>query len=466
AAAVAAKADPMNRAQAMAEASDAAMTAKTIEVPVMPTLVADDITPEAAAGLLAEQGGRLAVLSDEGGIFATLAGRYSGVPNLEVFLKGHAGTMLRVHRRGRDPELIDNPALTLGLAVQPEVLHDIAQMPGFRGRGLLARILYSVPENTVGRRRIGTAPVPELVADTYTQNLQAFVLTLADLQERAFLPLSDDAGEAVLALEADVEPKLAPTAAWAHVVDWGSKYVGAVIRLAGVIHLADHLRDGWQQPITADTIDRAAALGQLALLEHFHVRLDVHFRALHKLRQELEPAAPVFPLEHGLEPNEKACSAAAQGSPASSQPLSRPPRETTAKIETDHAAEVRTPTSEDSTGPGSSSWATPAVVRWRTRPDRARVTSREYVAQVPSPDQWVGHSSKRQRSQGKAVTAAMCPPGDGIDQGGGNEAIHLHGGHAGRRTRARHAGGCDGVHVPCGTVGCRRGTCRRDQRLR
>jgi replicative DNA helicase len=145
AAAAAAKADAANRAQAMVEASDAAMTARTIDVPVMPTLVADDITPEAAAGLLAEQGGRLAVLSDEGGIFATLAGRYSGVPNLEVFLKGHAGTMLRVHRRGRDPELIDSPALTLGLAVQPEVLHDIAQMPGFRGRGLLARILFSVP---------------------------------------------------------------------------------------------------------------------------------------------------------------------------------------------------------------------------------------------------------------------------------------------------------------------------------
>ena len=40
----------------------------------MPRLVADDITPEAAASLLAEQGGRLAVLSAEGGIFTTLAG--------------------------------------------------------------------------------------------------------------------------------------------------------------------------------------------------------------------------------------------------------------------------------------------------------------------------------------------------------------------------------------------------------
>jgi hypothetical protein len=113
-------------------------------VPVLPRLIADDITVEAAASLLAEQNGRLAVLSAEGGIFATLAGRYSsGQPNLEVFLKGHAGDLLRVDRKGRPAEHIPQPALTLGLAVQPEVLRDIARMPGFRGRGLLARILYS-----------------------------------------------------------------------------------------------------------------------------------------------------------------------------------------------------------------------------------------------------------------------------------------------------------------------------------
>lgn len=127
------------------------MTAEAITVPPLPRLIADDVTSEQAASLLADQGGKLAVLSPGGGIFATLAGRYSGAPNLEVFLKGHAGDMLRVDRRSRPAEHVDWPALTRGLAVQPEVLRDIAQMPGFRGKGLLARILFAVPENTVGR---------------------------------------------------------------------------------------------------------------------------------------------------------------------------------------------------------------------------------------------------------------------------------------------------------------------------
>lgn len=43
--------------------------------------------------LLHEHGDRLAILSPEGGIFDLIAGRYSstGAPNLDHFLKGHAG---------------------------------------------------------------------------------------------------------------------------------------------------------------------------------------------------------------------------------------------------------------------------------------------------------------------------------------------------------------------------------------
>jgi hypothetical protein len=131
--------------------------------------------------MLAEQGGRLAVLSAEGGIFSILAGRYSGAPNMDIFLKGHAGDMARVDRQSRDAAYIDRPALTLGLAVQPEVLRAIAAMPGFRGLGLLARILYSVPENTVGWRKPETAePIPDQVAEAYHTNLTALVLSLAD----------------------------------------------------------------------------------------------------------------------------------------------------------------------------------------------------------------------------------------------------------------------------------------------
>ncbi|MET8147678.1 DUF3987 domain-containing protein [Actinoplanes sp. NPDC049668] len=257
----AANADPSGRDTLIAEATAAAMNAEAITVPVKPVLIADDVTSETATSWLAAQDGRLAVLSPEGGIFATIAGRYSGTPNLEVFLKGHAGDMLRVGRQSRDTEHIDKPALTMGLAVQPEILRDIANMPGFRGLGLLARILFALPENTVGRRKIGADPIPAQVAADYLANLHALVLTLAEWTDPAVLVLTPDANNLVLDIERAVEPRLAPGGAWAHVVDWGSKYTGAVVRIAGLIHLAENLRDGWGQPVSADTLERAAMIG-------------------------------------------------------------------------------------------------------------------------------------------------------------------------------------------------------------
>ncbi|MEU7868033.1 DUF3987 domain-containing protein [Dactylosporangium sp. NPDC049140] len=258
----AAHADSGARDRLLADAAGATMNADAITVPVLPRLIADDVTSEQAASLLAEQGGRLAVLSAEGGIFATLAGRYSGAPNLEVFLKGHAGDMLRVDRRSRPAEHVDRPALTLGLAIQPEVLRDIASMPGFRGKGLLARILFAVPENTVGRRRIGADPVPTAIAEAYATNLGTLVAALDGWTDPAVMPLTSAANARVLDIERDVEPRLGPSGAWAHIVDWGSKFTGAIVRIAGLLHLATHGGNGCTRPVEVDTVDQAAALGR------------------------------------------------------------------------------------------------------------------------------------------------------------------------------------------------------------
>ena len=257
--------DPAARAEALAAATDAALLAER-PVTALPRLIADDVTTEAAASLLAEQNGRLAVLSAEGGIFSTLAGRNSsGVPSLEVFLKSHSGDLLRVDRKGRPAEHIGAPALTLGVALQPEVLTDIARIPGFRGRGLLARILYSLPENTVGRRNVGAPAVPAPVDKTYTSRLTRLVLLLADHVDPLRLRLSGEANRQMLDLERRLEPRLAPHADLAHMVDWASKLNGAIARLAGLLYVAEVLPIGWGQPVPGRYLDAAARLGHYFL---------------------------------------------------------------------------------------------------------------------------------------------------------------------------------------------------------
>jgi hypothetical protein len=164
----AAAADPDKQDAALADAIGAAMFAEAIDVPPIPRLVADDVTPEAAASLLAEQGGRLAVISAEGGIFDIIAGRYSrSIPNMDLWLKGHSGDPLKVDRKGRAPEYIRRPALTLGLMIQPTVLAAIAANREFRGRGFLARILYAYPTSKVGRRKIAPPPADPAVEKRY-----------------------------------------------------------------------------------------------------------------------------------------------------------------------------------------------------------------------------------------------------------------------------------------------------------
>ncbi|MDI5971507.1 YfjI family protein [Streptomyces sp. SL13] len=261
AAARAANADDAGRADATAEAVALALAAEETTVPAVPQLFADDVTPESLATLLTEQDGRIGVLSPEGGIFEIIAGRYSGTPNMEIFLKGHAGDMVRVNRQGRPAQHVERPAVTMGLAVQPEVLESIGRIKGADGRGLLARFLYALPDSLVGHRNLTPDLLPQDVADTYTERLGALTLTMADWTDPALLTLSPEADAVLLAYQRTTESRLGKGGSLAPVVKWASKRDGAVARLAGLLHLAQHPRDAWTMPIDAATMAAATRLG-------------------------------------------------------------------------------------------------------------------------------------------------------------------------------------------------------------
>jgi replicative DNA helicase len=270
---------PLDQAEAkQAEAIARAAEAANLVVPPIPRWLVDDATPEALAGLLATYG-RIALLSPEGDVFDQMAGRYNQTagPNLGVYLKGHAGDLLKVDRRGRPPEYVQRPCLTIGLTVQPEVLQGLASRPGFRGRGLLARFPYSLPASLVGRRQAGAPPVPEPVADRYALELQALPasLTRPAGDDPTVLTLDPQAGELLLCFERDLEPRLAAGSGdLAHLAGWAAKLVGASCRLAGLLHLAGHLRDGWAHPIGPDTFTAAIRLADY-LVEHARAVFDL-----------------------------------------------------------------------------------------------------------------------------------------------------------------------------------------------
>lgn len=228
-----------------------------------PRIFTGDITAERLQQLLVEQGERIAVLSDEGGIFSIMGGAYSGgMGSFDVFLQGHAGSAMRVDRAGRLAH-IDRPSLTIGLALQPDILQDTGKARKFRGSGLMARFVYVVPKSTVGGRDVRARIA---IDDEARRRYEGGIQSLFDGTERRVgaprvLPFTADARECWLELCEDIERRQGEGGRYAHMADWTSKLPGAAARIAAVLALAEH--GSALQSVPADAVQRAVKLARL-----------------------------------------------------------------------------------------------------------------------------------------------------------------------------------------------------------
>jgi replicative DNA helicase len=226
-------------------------------MPEVPRLLTDDSTQEALGRLMAIHGNRIGVLSPEGGVFEIMNGRYTNgktQPNLEIYLKSHAGDDVRVDRMNRPPEFLRRPALTIGLAVQPDVL---------------GRFLYALPKSLVGHREVNPEPVPVAIRGEYREKVRALLTT------QAVTDAEGDRTEHVIGLSAEayalwldfaswIEPQLGDFGPLAHISDWAGKLAGAVARIVGLLHLADLAghQAPWSVPVPSATMARAIAIGR------------------------------------------------------------------------------------------------------------------------------------------------------------------------------------------------------------
>lgn len=195
-------------------------------------LYVDDITTEKLTSVLANNSGRAAILSTEGGIFDTLSGIYTKNVNIDVMLKGYSGDSIRVDRIGRDSESILNPALTVLLMAQPSVLSGVMQNNTFRGRGLTSRFLYCIPTSFVGKRKYRSTCVPDELTDAYEQRIRNMLEEEYKPTEE-LITLAPAADELIEAFAEELEPKL--IAEYADIADWAGKLIGNTLRIAGLL---------------------------------------------------------------------------------------------------------------------------------------------------------------------------------------------------------------------------------------
>lgn len=236
-------------------------------------LVLDDVTPEALVKAMKENNEKMGIVSAEGGIFGMMAGRYNNNPNIDIFLKAYSGEYYSSVRVGREGIELKNPYLTVCLAVQPQVIEDIMENKDFRGRGLLARFLYSIPNTRVGGRVYRSKPVNPFARETY-DNLCKELLDIPDMNgfmERV-IKLSPEADKLAEQFYQWIEKQLIDECEM--IEDWAGKLHGNTMRIAGILHVVKHRINSVNVLLEEDTMKSAIEIGKY-YLEHSKVAFDI-----------------------------------------------------------------------------------------------------------------------------------------------------------------------------------------------
>ena len=231
---------------------------KLVELPEIKPLqiFTDDCTSESMIRLLKDNHGRMALISAEGGAFDNIVGRYTKKPNLDVWLKGICGDTIRVDRINREPDYIRNPALSMIISAQPGVLSELMQSSLLDGRGFLARLFYINIPSAAMPKSFRSAPIPATIREDY-DNLIFHLLDLSE-NEPITLHLAPEAINQMDELCHSVEAYLRNE--HRDMREWGSKYIGLVLRTAGLLHIA---ADG-AGDIQTETVENAIRIGNYA----------------------------------------------------------------------------------------------------------------------------------------------------------------------------------------------------------
>jgi predicted transcriptional regulator len=157
----------------------------------------------------------------------------------------------------------------MGVCIQPSVVAALGKSQELKGRGLLARFLWILPDSRIGSRAYQASARWTDAAEKWA----AVVREVFDLGERdpgalRNLALAGDALDVWAAFHDRTEGAMAEGGSLAGMRGWGGKAAGAVARIAGIFHLVRH-RDGdpVSANIEAEDVHRAVAIVDV-LTEH------------------------------------------------------------------------------------------------------------------------------------------------------------------------------------------------------
>jgi hypothetical protein len=239
-------------------------------------LIAQDFTVEALGEMLRKQGGKISVISSEGGFFTNIGGRYSekDTKQIDAVLQSHNGIadhVLRFNRIGRGDFEITEPSMTIILGAQEIILRELMADEQLKRKGLHGRFFYSKPVSKVGNRSFRDIPqIPESLKNEYA----AHIKSLLNIQgEQMELTLSDEATELLTQYYEWREPLLSDGEELSLIQSWAGKSDLACMRIAGILHLSENIiyttpYKNDNPPITGETMQKAIRLVRDYFLPH------------------------------------------------------------------------------------------------------------------------------------------------------------------------------------------------------
>lgn len=237
-----------------------------LEVKSEPIVIADDFTEEALIRDLKNNNEQLSIMSSEGDLFEKLKSDRLDQSKMAVYLKSYNGELLRVSRITRDGERLESPLLTICISAQPAVIRDTPAK--LVDRGLIPRFLFSIPFDGIGYREcdIGT-PIDDKIKEDYSTLLTS-LLNLK--QKNKALILSKEAIKALNVFRTAVEAEYLNDGIFSkQLKEWGGKFVGQLLRIAGIIHITDAIANGSKPPEVPEVVEVETLNKVLSLANYF-----------------------------------------------------------------------------------------------------------------------------------------------------------------------------------------------------
>lgn len=237
-----------------------------------------DVTAEAMACALAENGGHGAVLDGEGSIVGSLMlGRYTtGQANLDIVLEGYEGGSYRVRRKGAGSIRIDRACMSYSVMTQHSQWNRLATNDHAVGKGLLARMLLASPRSRVGTRDLRTAKPMDRMAVADWRGLVGELEQLPSptvgedgMIDVPTLVMSPQAQELFSEYYANHDRRMTPSGDLCSpsIMEWAAKHCGRIMRIAGLLHLASGMRE--DTLVSEQTMLCAIQVGEWSIGEAF-----------------------------------------------------------------------------------------------------------------------------------------------------------------------------------------------------